>query len=232
MPMIQKVANDDWGYRSPLRRRSGGTPMRSIPWHVPQAVVLPCTICPFTIFMPPVVTRSFPFPTAPLGTYAIHVPREFRSVWFASTSVGTSMIRPPIGSVSVPGSGMNMPPDRRVFGTVAVSTTLIQDVAGIGTIDADLASLGHTRNVVVASPMFLSAFAAVATSDLIATVPRRLAARFANVFGLAAYELPFPASRFHIDLIRSRSSLKDRALDWLTEEIQMVLVEKGDGETT
>jgi DNA-binding transcriptional LysR family regulator len=102
----------------------------------------------------------------------------------------------------------------------------------IGTIDGDLASLGHTRNVVVASPMFLSAFAAVATSDLIATVPRRLATRFANVFGLAAYELPFPASRFHIDLIRARSTLKDRALDWLTEEIQMVLGDKHDREAT
>jgi DNA-binding transcriptional LysR family regulator len=97
-----------------------------------------------------------------------------------------------------------------------------------GTIDADLASLGHTRNVVVASPMFLSALAAVATSDLIATAPRRLAARFAGVFGLAAYELPFSSSRFHIDLIRARSTLKDRALDWLTEEIQMVLGDKRD----
>jgi hypothetical protein len=48
------------------------------------------------------------------------------------------------------------------------------------------------------------------------------------VFGLAAYELPFPASRFRIDLIRARSSLKDRALDWLTDEIQMVLGDKRD----
>jgi LysR family transcriptional activator of mexEF-oprN operon len=101
-----------------------------------------------------------------------------------------------------------------------------------GTVDGDLASIGHTRQVVVASPMFLSAFAAVSTSDLIATAPRRLAARFAGVFGLAAYELPFPASRFRIDLIRARSSLKDRALDWLTEEIQMVLGDKRDGEAT
>lgn len=101
-----------------------------------------------------------------------------------------------------------------------------------GTIDVDLASLGHARNVVAASPMFLSAFAAVATSDLIATAPRRLAARFAGVFGLAAYELPFPASRFHIDLVRARSTLKDRALDWLTGEIQMVLGDEGKREAT
>jgi DNA-binding transcriptional LysR family regulator len=92
-----------------------------------------------------------------------------------------------------------------------------------GTVDADLAKLGRTRQVVVASPMFLSAFAAVAVSDLIATAPRRLVTRFASAFGLAAYMLPFPASRFGIDLIRARSSLKDRALDWLTEEIRIAL---------
>jgi DNA-binding transcriptional LysR family regulator len=101
-----------------------------------------------------------------------------------------------------------------------------------GTIDGDLASLGHTRNVVVASPMFLSAFAAVSESDLIATAPRRLAARFAGVFGLAAHELPFPASPFHIDLIRARSSLKDSALDWLTEEIQTALADGRGREAT
>ncbi|MBW4061172.1 recombinase family protein [Candidatus Saccharibacteria bacterium] len=27
VPMIQKIANDEWGYRTPVRRRSGGTPM-------------------------------------------------------------------------------------------------------------------------------------------------------------------------------------------------------------
>ena len=101
-----------------------------------------------------------------------------------------------------------------------------------GTVDGDLASLGYTRNVVVASPMFLSAFAAVGTSDLIATTPRRLAARFAGVFGLDAYELPFPASRFHIDLIRARSSLKDYALDWLSKEITIVLGDEHDREAT
>ena len=99
-----------------------------------------------------------------------------------------------------------------------------------GTVDGDLASLGHTRNVVVASPMFLSAFAAVATSDLIATVPRRLAAKFAGTFGVAAYELPFPASRFHIDLIRAASTVKDRALNWLSGEIQLLLGNKQDRE--
>ena len=62
--------------------------------------------------------------------------------------------------------------------------------------------------------------------------PRRLAARFAGVFGLAVHELPFPVSPFHIDLIRARCSLGDRALDWLTEEIQIALADKRGREAT
>lgn len=56
------------------------------------------------------------------------------------------------------------------------------------------------------------------------TPPKAAHARFAGAFGLVSHELPFPASRFNIDLVRARSSLKDRALDWLTEEIQVVLI--------
>src|SRR5258708_15555029 len=42
-----------------------------------------------------------------------------------SRSPGTSMIRPAIGSVSPPGNAARNHPATRVFGTVAVSTTLI-----------------------------------------------------------------------------------------------------------
>lgn len=27
VPMIEKIANEDWRYRSPIRRKSGGTPI-------------------------------------------------------------------------------------------------------------------------------------------------------------------------------------------------------------
>jgi DNA-binding transcriptional LysR family regulator len=119
-----------------------------------------------------------------------------------------------------PLTGLNMDLD-----TYLRCSHIIVSFAGdlTGTIDADLERIGHARRVVAASPMFLSAFAAVAASDLLATAPRRLVARFAAAFGLVAYEPPFAASRFRIDLIRARTSLRDRALDWLAEEIQRVL---------
>lgn len=99
---------------------------------------------------------------------------------------------------------------------------LIVSFAGdlAGTIDEILARDGRSRHVIASSPMFLSAFAAAATSDVIVTAPRRLAARFARGFGLRVFELPFAAEPFLIDMVRSRSSIGDPAVDWLVERIR------------
>src|SRR5258708_11963641 len=50
----------------------------------------------------------------------------------SSTLTGVSMMRSPIGSIpaSAPVTGKNIPPAGLVFGTVSLSTTLIQGVAG------------------------------------------------------------------------------------------------------
>jgi DNA-binding transcriptional LysR family regulator len=99
---------------------------------------------------------------------------------------------------------------------------LIVSFAGdlVGTIDEILARDGHSRRVAASSPMFLSAFAAAAASDLIVTAPRRLAVRFARRFGLRVLDLPFAAEPFPVDMIRSRSSTGDPAVDWLVERIR------------
>ena len=99
---------------------------------------------------------------------------------------------------------------------------LIVSFAGdlVGTIDEILARNGHSRHVAASSPMFLSAFAAAAASDLIVTAPRRLALRFARSFGLRILDLPFAAEPFLIDMVRSRSSIGDPAVDWLVERIR------------
>ena len=99
---------------------------------------------------------------------------------------------------------------------------VIVSLAGdlVGTIDETLARAGRSRRVVASSPMFLSAFAAVAASDLIVTAPRRLVGRFSRSFGLRVFELPFAAEPFLIDMVRSRSSMSDPAVDWLVEKIR------------
>src|SRR6266436_276746 len=59
--------------------------------------------------------------------------RGLRRSSVSSTLTGDSMIRAPIGSMpaSAPVTGKNIPPAGLVFGTVSLSTTLIQGVAGI-----------------------------------------------------------------------------------------------------
>lgn len=88
-----------------------------------------------------------------------------------------------------------------------------------GSIDRDLAALGISRRVRAAVPMFLSAFAVVAGSDLIATTPRRLAARFAAQFGLVIHEPPMALAGFAIDLLWAAANGNDHGRAWLIEQI-------------
>jgi DNA-binding transcriptional LysR family regulator len=102
---------------------------------------------------------------------------------------------------------------------------LIVSFAGdlVGTIDEHLARKGLSRRVVASSPMFLTAFAAAAKSDLLVTAPKRLVERFAANFGLQVFELPFAPDTFFMDVIRSQYSISDPALDWLVENMISLL---------
>lgn len=116
--------------------------------------------------------------------------------------------------------------DRLTLDTYLSLGHLIVSFAGdlVGTIDEVLARHGHSRRVVASSPMFLSAFAAAAASDLIVTAPRRLVDRFAHGFGLHVFELPIPAEPFLIEMARWRSTVDDPAVNWLVERIRRSVV--------
>jgi DNA-binding transcriptional LysR family regulator len=107
------------------------------------------------------------------------------------------------------------------FDTYLALGHLIVSFAGdlVGTIDEHLARRGLSRRVVASSPMFLTAFAAAAKSDLLVTAPRRLAQRYAINFGLQVLELPFTPEVFFMDIVRSQYSISDPAIDWLVENI-------------
>jgi DNA-binding transcriptional LysR family regulator len=111
------------------------------------------------------------------------------------------------------------------FGTYLDVGHLIVSFAGdlVGTIDEYLARKGLSRRVVASSPMFLTAFAAAAKSDLLVTAPRQLVQRYAKNFGLQVFELPFMPEPFFIDLIRSQYSISDPAIDWLAQHIIRLL---------
>lgn len=67
---------------------------------------------------------------------------------------------------------------------------------GVGAVDVALAELGKRRRVAARVGTFLSAPLIVAETDLILTVPRRLAERFVDVYGLALFAPPLELRDF------------------------------------
>jgi len=58
----------------------------------------------------------------------------------------------------------------------------------------------------------------VATTDVLADCPRRLAARYADRLGLQVLDMPFPRFRFTIQAVR-RGETSDPGLDWFMERL-------------
>ncbi|MDB5802250.1 MAG: LysR family transcriptional regulator [Rhodocyclales bacterium] len=91
-----------------------------------------------------------------------------------------------------------------------------------GTVDQALARLGLDRNVVSSVPMFLPALPIVSENDVIATVPERIAKRFAATFDLQHYAVPFQIEAATISLVRHQRSARDAGLDWLADVIRRI----------
>jgi DNA-binding transcriptional LysR family regulator len=89
-----------------------------------------------------------------------------------------------------------------------------------GIVDTALAVDARSRHVAVAVPYFLAALATVARSDLIATVPRRIALLHAPNFGLSSTEPPMPIRRFPVWMTWSRRTSTDPAIMWLREQLR------------
>jgi DNA-binding transcriptional LysR family regulator len=88
------------------------------------------------------------------------------------------------------------------------------DLTGI--VDAALAVENLTREVVAAIPLFFPAMAALPGTDLIATVPSRMAEGYAEVFGLVAVDPPLPIRSFDVSLARHRRNAKSGMINWLS----------------
>ena len=73
-----------------------------------------------------------------------------------------------------------------------------------GIVDRALKDAGASRRVVVAVPYFLAALATAARTDLLATVPRRVAHCHAGHFKLAIAVPPVPIRSFPVQMIWSR----------------------------
>ena len=89
-----------------------------------------------------------------------------------------------------------------------------------GIVDYALAKADVSRRVVAAVPYFLAALATVARTDLLATVPGRVARCHAPNFGLAIAVPPVPVRSFPVRMVWNRRLGADPALAWLRDRVR------------
>jgi DNA-binding transcriptional LysR family regulator len=89
--------------------------------------------------------------------------------------------------------------------------------------ERSLPSLGITRRVVASVPRFLIAFTVVAQTDSVATVPMRLALRYAEGLKLQILPLPFEYGPHSVIALRRAQAGADPAVDWLVSKVRAVI---------
>lgn len=86
-------------------------------------------------------------------------------------------------------------------------------------IDLALAKRGRERRIAVTVPHFLSMPALVQNSDLVCTLPRRMAEHYAQRFGLRAHAVPLRMPKFPVYLIWHESVEGDAGHRWFRDQL-------------
>jgi len=92
-------------------------------------------------------------------------------------------------------------------------------------IDSVLASEGLERRIVLTTPSFVAALAAVAGGEAVTAVSRTLAARFAGMLDLHLARPPFPGGDYEMTLVWANHRTGDALLTWLSGQIVEVAAE-------
>jgi DNA-binding transcriptional LysR family regulator len=90
-------------------------------------------------------------------------------------------------------------------------------------IDAALGALGFVRRVALWHPSFQALPAIVANTDLVATLPRRLAMHAARTLPIAVYDPPLPLPAVDFSLYWHARSHEDSGHKWLRSKVTALL---------
>ena len=96
-----------------------------------------------------------------------------------------------------------------------------------GFVDQALARQGLSRRVALTVPNFMMALAMVAETDLLAALPRQVAARHARRFRVRSVAPPIALPGFEICSIAPKVALLDEAVAWLVDRLQEAAQPKG-----
>lgn len=88
-----------------------------------------------------------------------------------------------------------------------------------GVVDNTLRDLGYTRQVRAAIPQFFPALASLAQSRMIATLPRRLAEKFARGFDLCTQPAPLEIRSFDVGAVIHIRDEKNPMHAWFLEQL-------------
>jgi DNA-binding transcriptional LysR family regulator len=99
---------------------------------------------------------------------------------------------------------------------------------GVTELDAALAAEGLSRRIALTTPHFMAALAAVAKTDLVITLSRSLAQRFAAKFDLILRDPPIKDPDFTQTLVWLQARGHDPLMHWLRE----VMVQEAQGQAT
>ena len=90
-------------------------------------------------------------------------------------------------------------------------------------IETAIAAIGLVRKVALWQPSFLGVGNVVAQTDLISTVPRRIAAHFAQVLPIVVYDPPLPLPVPDFAMYWHPRSQEDPGHKWLRDKIAALL---------
>lgn len=99
-------------------------------------------------------------------------------------------------------------------------TTLRRDATGA--IDKALKEQNLARRVAFTTPHMMVLPFAIASSDLVAALPQRIAHRLANVCDLTLFELPIHTKPWMVSMLWSTLSDQDEANRWLRDSIRSI----------
>lgn len=102
---------------------------------------------------------------------------------------------------------------------------------GLGVVDRELDRQGLKRRVAVQVPFFLVAPAIVARTDLVVTLPARLAQAASTLHGLRVLPAPLELTPFSVQEVWHESRDHDPALVWLREQVRKTaeILSTGEG---
>ncbi len=116
---------------------------------------------------------------------------------------------------------ISKPPSLEKF--VAVPHMLISRTgSSVGIIDQKLAELGLERRIKLIVPHFLSAPLIVAKTDMVLSLPYRIAEQFAKIAPLAIFPVPLELPDYDLCMIWHPLRDKDPAHQWLRDKIIVI----------